>query len=108
LLQTDVVVARWKRQVPESVLQTIDVLSCELKHEQGKIDHTNKGRRDDDLLSDLLDKCKHYQEQILPLRCGLPGSNADENFTLYDETYNEFLESMHARISQHFENIGKL
>ena len=60
-----------------------------------------------ELLSDLLEQCKHYQEKILPLRPDM-SDNPDGSYNLYDETYNEFLEAIHHRLSDHFENLGLL
>ena len=70
------------------------------------IDHTNKGRRKTDLMAFLSDEVKRYKAEILPL---IPDEDADtetsdNSYMEFDETKNEFLESLWDVISQHFDD----
>ena len=54
----------------------------------------------------LLLECKRYREEIRPLRD--PADIGEGPYEPFDEAYNEWLESLHGVLEQHFIEVGLL
>jgi len=67
------------------------------------IDHTNKGKRQSDLMAFLADEYKRYNAEILPLYPDVE-HGSDNGYEQYDADKNEFLENLWDTIQQHFDD----